>query len=322
MPSYREQEVVMQTSKELIADAWLTPQQVSKKAISIEPDCQQSKWFDYRFMSPRSATRRFARDYEEAFRDKWLHIYDRSEADKKNPLNGLQEAPSGLWTSLWVARQTADLVGMPYNIFIERLFENHQSQGGQKLPRPNQLFGEKAVERIKRFIIPEWQSLCLAMPRFSRLSAYRNAAFVGTSEQIAHHDHLIAYLKSREGNIKHVVESWCYTEQILTVSRAQAEFPALGVEEPAATKSKVFEPTEAMPGCFGLPHASGASDVCGNCPYSTGCLKVSTGLMKRLRDRLGVDDPVDEIRRSRVRERVRRHRAVEPKHSLVAADAP
>ncbi|GEC17300.1 hypothetical protein [Nitrobacter winogradskyi] len=56
---------------------------ISKEDGIAERGLMRTKWFDYRFMSPLTATDEFARSYVAAYRKKWDTNFSTEEASRK-----------------------------------------------------------------------------------------------------------------------------------------------------------------------------------------------------------------------------------------------
>jgi hypothetical protein len=222
----------------------------------------------------------------------------------------LKDEPSGLLTALWQARQVADDFRLPYDFFVDYFIQNQLDRGYKKIPRPNQFLGDKATHRIDRYVMPKWADFCQARQQLSTLEIYRNAFFTGMPDQIAHHDHLINSVRARIGSAASMVERLCVDEQLLPLARAKTEFPYDAVRE--LTEPTVIgspTPINTARSCFGLPHASGASSACRECPHWGPCNAVSTRVSEHISLVCGSDDPVDAEQRRKNRTRVQRSRA-------------
>src|SRR5690348_14877843 len=104
-----------QANRDLITKSAEVALRISSADGLMERELMQTKWFDYRFMSPLDATELFVREYTEAYRNKWATNFDTVEAEKKIPIRG------GAWRSnrsefisCWRARQFVDCLGVPY----------------------------------------------------------------------------------------------------------------------------------------------------------------------------------------------------------------
>ena len=172
-----------------IESNWLCVTSVSRKELGLERQLHQSKWFDYRFISPMEATSQF--------RDEYIKIHQRyyarnisTEGSEKRI--GVRVGPAFQkrteLTSFWRARQQADLYGLPYHIFIEVSFRELTRGGWTRLPHINQLYAERNFRRICAAAAAyweEWQQARLDQS-FSHLPEYRAESYHEFSAQKAH----------------------------------------------------------------------------------------------------------------------------------------
>ncbi len=111
---------------------------------------QETKWFDYRFISPVEATEIFANEYKLMYKKFWAVNFDFDESKRRRglPLGSILEDPKYA-TAIWRARQLADEICMPYDIFLRAAFQLWLDNGPQRLPQPNHLYSGKWAENIK-----------------------------------------------------------------------------------------------------------------------------------------------------------------------------
>src|SRR5688572_14749750 len=60
----------------------VTPK-LSSKVLAVEAKLTATKWFDYSFMNPVTATETFAAEYQRLYRRTWAAYTERKEAEKK-----------------------------------------------------------------------------------------------------------------------------------------------------------------------------------------------------------------------------------------------
>src|SRR5258707_10123655 len=98
----------------------LTALKVSKKQAARERNLDQTKWFDYRFLTPMEATEAFASAYQQEFQDRYGKNIDTEESKGKTGTRGNNwKSNSREFISFWGARQFADELGVPYGFFVE-----------------------------------------------------------------------------------------------------------------------------------------------------------------------------------------------------------
>lgn len=148
---------------------------VSPSLLKKEPKLSTTAWFDYRLMHPTQRTYLFAHFYEEAYRFMLrLHVdYEQAEGDnprtylpKKDPLGKTQsvlkrEKASGVvgayrnCTMVWKARQKADELCIPYDVFCMSGMKAAIGRIWQRAPSPSQLYSQNILNEI----IDRWADL-------------------------------------------------------------------------------------------------------------------------------------------------------------------
>lgn len=90
---------------------------IEHKVLAAERELEAHKWFAYRFLSPFTATLRFHRIYLEKRRHYvWTNI-DAGLLPRLRDKSFFALDGRGV-TQLWVARQRADSIGLPYEAYI------------------------------------------------------------------------------------------------------------------------------------------------------------------------------------------------------------
>jgi hypothetical protein len=74
-----------------LADNRLCAELMSRKDLELERKLHQSKWFDYRFVSPMDATHQFRAAYSEIYQRKYARNISTDDA---KPRNGVRAGPA------------------------------------------------------------------------------------------------------------------------------------------------------------------------------------------------------------------------------------
>lgn len=137
----------------------LVQSHIPGKVQAFDLDLYQTKWFDYRRMTPLQATLHYVRKYGEIYRVIYAREIDRARAPHvatPNVIGLLAAIEKGdskakrTLTGLWKGRQVADALGMPYDIYIEHAFTYRMRRWQRAyLPRPEHLYHEYDVEKIQ-----------------------------------------------------------------------------------------------------------------------------------------------------------------------------
>jgi len=296
-----------------------------KKYLIEELHLSTTKWFDYRFLGPAEATELFAAEYQKAFQLAWRANFDYREAEQKK---GLRERSTILQTTaeettkqlrestgLWIARQRADTLGIPYDFFIRNAIEAHMRNGRRKIPRPSQLAAGPTADKILATVADLWNDWiannCLLV--VSHLLQYKNEMYSGLPAQDAHHEWVIERLKyGRPYNIGLA----CFVRRILPEKRAATAFGEHRVaqaREAVAEQSLIAmadkEGLVSWPSCFGLLFAfRAAHPICSKCPFTSNCAQIDRSTRAKFQRESGNEDPRLAVVREQNRIRKREER--------------
>ncbi|MGO9005131.1 MAG: hypothetical protein ACLQB4_05120 [Beijerinckiaceae bacterium] len=305
-------------------------ERIDKKYLEAEAYLSTTKWFDYRCMPPAKATDLFEHDYREAFKLKSRETYDYREAPFKEglmraPIRGKQ--PSAMdhanqareYTSLWIARQQADILGLPYKFFIEHTMEACRRNGYTKIPRPNQLAAGSMKEKILMKVSEAWLANSFT---FSPLPQYMNQAYDNHPAQNDHRDWVLDQL-----NIGRplAVGRACFIHQVLPEDLAVKKYGedrlSEARDEVAGEMPVAFtnvDRLDLVPSCFGLPHAfDKGRSICSACRQGPVCEKIVAKSFAELRKRHQTTEPGAAKVRKQNCERKRKQR--EKERARVAA---
>jgi len=265
-----------------------------------ETELYTTKWFDYSFLTPTKATELFRIEYSKAYKLGWGMYQDTNEAEFKS---GLFEMPKFRkpsdkdtiklkreYTSLWRARQSADLLGVPYDFLIRETIDALMASGHcHTMPRPNQIAGALTDEAIRNRVKQQWTDWAAFnfSSMISRLPQYMDHAYRGLHAQDAHRDWVVERLG--DGHPRNVGRA-CYIFQTLPEDRAVAHF---GEERIAQARDEVKGETpeataelrqrQRVPSCFALPFAFEKSNViCLACPSNRPCQTLESLARKTL----------------------------------------
>ena len=171
-------------------------QLVARKDLALEQKLYSTKWFDYRFISPLKATEQFYDQFRNRFRQQYKKNIDIFEGEMKTGVSAKGLLNRGReFTTVWKARQFADELGVPYNIFLGAAFELFERAGWSRLPHCNQLYGEKNRERIRCAVEKRWRETLDDRFTVSMEPQYRDESFQNFSGQLAHREWALALLK-------------------------------------------------------------------------------------------------------------------------------
>jgi hypothetical protein len=291
--------------------------QLFAKADRIdERELHDLKWFDYRFMSPREATLKFREEFQTVYRQKYARNIDTEEAPRKFGVRrGDPESHKAEFTSLWRARQSADLVGAPYDIFLNAAFDILLRGHFERMPAPNQFY-RKHAEKIAIAVRDHWDELCGTRFMYATLPQYQEASFFGLPAQIAHRVWVIEQIKKLHSN--HALGRACFTLRILPEAQARAAFgderlemarAIVADDAMAAVPHTACKRRDSLPSCAMLPGAMEiGSSECSKCKIAALCARGGEMVLQTVIGTTGVSDPVESRKRALGKERTRKCR--------------
>ena len=166
----------------------------------FEVSLMQTKWFDYRQLTPVQATYLFAHYYRDAFKRFFRMHVNHASAEYVKPLKdedlfkNKQVTVSGLWR----ARQHADAMGVPYEEYLADAFERAMKTQRERLPLTTQLYTDNVLE----FVQERWEQRQRAKLYVAESDLYRNDNYLGLTAQDAHHEWLFAQAEKRPNRIE------------------------------------------------------------------------------------------------------------------------
>lgn len=180
----------------------------------------QTKWWDYRFMTPFEATMAFVDAFGVEARKIYARNIDYERAQHIRVITG-SSLTAGLveneikakraFASFWRGRQVADALGMPYPEYTAEALTNrmrywssiavkdNQGKWRTKMPTPNQLYAERDVEKIEA----RWSELKASKVYYANHHAFMVENYQGAQVQ----DQYCAYLMDRAVHSSNVVLS-------------------------------------------------------------------------------------------------------------------
>ncbi len=211
----------------------------------------------------------------------------------------IQQAQKREYTSIWRARQSADVLGVPYDFLIRETIDALMASGRcRTMPRPNQIAGALTDKAIRNRVKQQWTDWAAFNfdSMISRLPQYMNHAYLGLHAQDAHRDWVLERLG--DGHPRNVGCA-CYIFQTLPEDRAVAHF---GEERIAQARDEVrgetpaamaeLEPGQWAPSCFAVPFAFEKNNViCSACPVKRSCETMESFARATLRNACGSEDP-------------------------------
>lgn len=303
------------TSRVIIEEVAFARTFVNLQLAKPEQDCCDSAWFSYRYMSAFERTERFAGSYERAFRDVFARYKDSLAAESTKPVEGFMYESEDVLTSLWVARQAVDELGIPYDFYLRTGFDHAlQVRRYGHIPRPNQLLQPWLIKAV----VAEWERQGLELSRLFDEDWDRRFFQHGRKDPArdAAISELVGRINSKPQSARALtVHSYVSRLGIMSLAEALDYFGVEIVDEVEAMGVSTSKATNApsprlnfIPGCLGLT-PSDASARCQVCPVASLCWTVYGKSGELLIERVGSLDPKLDRQRTLARNRQQRHRA-------------
>lgn len=214
-------------------------ERVSQSLLAKERDLVKTAWFDYRLIHPTKRTYLFAHYYEEAFRYMIrLHVdYEQVEGEsprsylpKHDPLGKpksvlLKDEKAGTnsafrtTTCIWKARQSADLLGMPYDVFCMSGMKAAIGRIWQRIPSPSQLYSENILNQI----IDRWEILLNERIYAASDEFYTLPKWVGHPAQQEHADWLCKQIAMRSAP-EYALMEYAFKKHMIPPQMARSYF--------------------------------------------------------------------------------------------------
>ncbi|GEM_PF-1730235 len=284
---------------------------VAPELPAKEAALHQTRWIGHRYMTPLQATQQFNDAYLVAYRRVWARHFSATEAPGKQPIEA-SFAMNDLadMTSLWKARQHADELGMPYDLFCEIIMERWiVGRKAKQPPLPNQLCSGKLfnawmrghptwAETSERLFLPDWDE-CFFVEPISDDPVYAAAM------RMLHAD--VLYAKDRPARLARYLS----VGGPLTEERAGTMFDPDLVRDAMALVGESADVGNAsgayVPACIG--NRTNERDApCHTCQFAVQCSALKRKVTRKLIAIGGSGNPRADRRRRQNRDSQRRRR--------------
>lgn len=215
---------------------------VPKKHIQEVAEVYNTKWWDYRRMSPGHCFMLFANVYYRQFRiaaKKMLNHRRRTGGDISVKDGGvgiigigeIQFSAEVIWereqkhiTSMWNAMLVADAIGIPYQEFCRLGNQFAIERAWNRLPKPNHLYGHGIAGKI----CDEWVNLSKDKMFTANHPHFLTSHYIGDELQEEYRDWLVGELGKRENPVPALANVIFHKPQ-LPESEALKHFPRQAV---------------------------------------------------------------------------------------------
>jgi hypothetical protein len=220
--------------------------------FNLENGLYRKKWFDYRLLHPTQATYQFAHDYKIVYRDyyrsnidalvgEFVSVFNREDvfdieigSDEefrkkwkrdRRPAELLKEQKNldkrkTMMAGLWQVRQVADMMGMPYPIFIrESMGETLRCWRSKYIPKPSHLVRPFVLEKVQA----RWEERQNAMLMKAENPVYLNENYEGIWYQNEHHEWLFKQI-DKASNRHATLARLIWEDKLLPEEKARGRF--------------------------------------------------------------------------------------------------
>lgn len=308
--------------------------------LAVEDFLLPRKWPAYRFMSPMQATMLFIKTYKNSYKQAVKAHIDRDIADRMTPKSTLKTSSNNAhFTQVWIARQLADSVGLPYDVYLNFCFYFATRVKRRFLPQPNQLvFTDKSERAWFMRMHKAWgeNERKLALDRMDVMPEYFIDNDHGLPAQKAFRENLLELGNNSYTHFPTFIGKRVVSLRQLTADQCRLAFNAQSVD--AAITSAESEVEDGMliihsyeepetfgllQSCLGLPAVDRAiSDMCNMCSQADLCGRVRDEVASRLVANHGTEDPILAKKRANGRAYTAKSRAKAKAAKIAALAVP
>ncbi|MGO4917765.1 hypothetical protein [Pseudogemmobacter sp. W21_MBD1_M6] len=304
----------MEMRRELLTALVEAGKFIPRKYLSLEGDLMVTKWPAYRFLNPRRATAIFADDYITAYKNCVRAEIDKNRAETIQPLikSDFNSNNSG-YTNIWMARQHADELGMPYPRYLEFCFHFYLRRQRKQLPQPNQLrpnrdrnpdMAKAFYAELEKFWDDDRKKIEFA--NLTPMPQYCTDYYAELPAQKIFQDQLLQGFRLNPGNLnifigirvlglRQLTEDSCSAlappdifERTLDIAKSEMHSGSYTAESYVSpSQSELFQ------ACFGVPGIEADKAlVCEACPQRAPCQKLRELVARQLKAETGSADPL------------------------------
>lgn len=206
--------------------------QIHHSHLEQEAQAMQNKWFDYRLMPHVKATYLFAREFNIAYQRFFAETRDKETAKMIRGINTDDVFKSRDKTTIHLARQAFDLIGVRYNFGLAFAMRRFLERGWRSMPRPNQLYGDELLADLA----DAWAEECKVRLQIPKNPYFLAENYEGSRIQNEYNEWLVGQIKMRQ-NPHLALGNALYTAKVLPESIARSAFDEITITR--AKKSAV-----------------------------------------------------------------------------------
>lgn len=300
---------------------------IPREHLAREATLMIQKWPAYRFMPPMQATRLFHAEYVKAYKEHHKRTVDLHESERikiGEKLN-TRRANAHL-TQLWVARQRADELGLPYPEYLRFEFSFAERRKRKHPPQPNQFGPNPRNEEAWAAKISEYWSSDMCRIELNRMTPLAQFAIEndrGLPAQLQLREDLVDLAQELPEFLDALISRYVMELRYLraqdcaplgadivarALERARAE---TGPHAPVPHEHEPLAPGSLLQSCFGVPGIPDDEPVCQTCPHRALCRRTREHVLAETFKKTGSADPLDAARKKKNRDRKAKQRARE-----------
>jgi len=202
---------------------------VKKEFHNYEAMLSDTKWFDYRFMTPLQATKAYVAAYGEIYRRIYRREIDRERSEHLRVLTwdsivqGVEKGETKwkrVLTGCWRGRQFADGIGMPYEHYIENAMTFRMRRWQQRhMPQPEHLYHAVVLDKVSQ----RWEELMGTDTWTSDHPAFLVQNYDGLKVQDDYHEWLFAQSMRRSDPLYFLAHM--IRQDMLPMEKVRARYP-------------------------------------------------------------------------------------------------
>ena len=181
-----------------------------------------SKWFDYRLLHPVQATYLFAHKLTETYKRAYAENFDESRAAYVRGFTGsdvMMNSKPGVASGMWRARQHADAIGCPYEVYLQIVVDKLMRLNRSAMPFVTELYQGWVVEAAQI----GWEERQAGRLYLAEHEAFRNQNYVGLGYQNAYHEWLFAQAGKRD-SLPRWLGRFVFRDEILPAEKVIARY--------------------------------------------------------------------------------------------------
>lgn len=195
---------------------------IRKEWSSFEIALFSTKWFDYRFLHPVRATYVFAHHYRAIYKRIFAEQFDHKRAEYVKGFKGddlFVDASAVTVSGMWRARQHADAIGCPYEIYIEAAVNKVLRLNRSNMPFVTELYQGWVLDAVQQV----WAERQQGRLYVGQHDAYLNENYAGLDVQNDHHEWLFTQASTRE-SLARWLHRFIWRDKLLPEAKARVRF--------------------------------------------------------------------------------------------------